>query len=508
MAKFCPSCGKPNDDAAGFCVSCGAAFPAQAAPPPAAPPPATPPAASAYGAPPPAGPPPAGPFAGPAIPPAAPGGPEATAPGGGSRTPLIILIVLLIAAAIAVACYFLFLRGSGDKGTPSSPSPSASTSASASANATGSASPSPTATVAEGETCAAVQGVKADSIGAFDFHGGFVQLVPAGGKPLSEVAWSPDGRYLAYLRMKKQWSLEATLMVCDTSDGSTGPVSFGSLVPEAIYGYTWVSPTRLVAAAVKALGGGAKRNGDLYLCDVAAGTAEPLKDASGNALKGLEPSASADGKLLVFDSFGPKISSTSIAEKLQLADLGSGAVKTVRSGQVDTIVEGYNFNEPRLSPDGQAIFAESVGSDVGFAATVYATDGAILLRTDYLMYPSGGAWDPSGSGRLAFGAHRSESGPNLLYMYDPGSDGLVTVAKVRGRFLDGVTWSPDGKTIYYTLISPTNDYRTDDLWAIGVGGAGRKLVDRDTGWPALKKGGLGPSASEGSSPTPAPSSTP
>jgi WD40 repeat protein len=497
MARPCPSCGKPVDDDAAFCLSCGAALPPAGAP-------AAPAAGAATG-------PPAAPAAGTGTPPPSPPPPPADTPppaGGTSRRPLIVVIVVLavlVVAALAVAAYFAFLRDSDD-GKPT-PSPTIT-------------SPSPTPdAIPSGSTVAVVAGPEGDTLTAIDTNGDSAILVPGDGKPLTDLQWSPDGTRIGYLKHDYHLSSETTLMVYDVTAGQEARVSFGDLSPQMVYGFAWISPTELVAAAYPSVPKQTKSNGTLYRCDVAAGTAEPLNDSSGTALQGQQPSASADGSKLTFVSFTAGGSAGSATETLELLDMASGTVKKVASAQNELRIEGYNYNAPLLSPDGTQIFTEHTGSDPGFSVTIYNTDGSTVATLPGLSWPTGAAWDPTGSNRVVFGGTIPEgnefSGPAppekpvLIRVWDPqaaGTGEFVVVRALRTGPLHGFAWSPDGEWIIYTVMSPRHDYVTEDLFMMKSGGGPPRPVMKDGGYPSWAMAVM-PQLSGGSSPTPAASTT-
>ena len=488
MSKFCPSCGAENADAAVFCAACGGALPAAAQPPagtpapPLGPPPTGPPLmASQPVGPPPVGPPPAG-FAAPPPP----------ASGGGWKKPLLVVVAVLAALAIAVAIYALATRDDSS-GPTASPSPSRSASPSATASASPTVTASPSLTAAPVSTIAAAFGPKADTLGTWDTADNTAVLVSGGGRPLSNLQWSPDGKLIAYQELKKQWGWESKLMICDVASGAAEPVSFGGLAAKVVHGYAWVSETELVASVSTTVPKDSHRNGTLYLCDVAAGAAASLKQSDDSRLEGVDPSVSADGQRIAFVNFEPA-GTTSVTESLMLFDRGDRSLKPLASGQIDTMIDGRLFDVPLISPDGSQIFTEQTGSDVGFGVTVYGDDGAKVASIDYLLFPTGAAWDPdraSGFGRLCFGGGKQERGGGSIYIYDQESAGFERLFKVRGKanagygpLLHDFTWSPDGEWIAYTIMSPRHDYRTDDLWKVRSDGTMNQRISTDAGWPS------------------------
>jgi Tol biopolymer transport system component len=410
--------------------------------------------------------------------------PPAPPSGSGGRKPLLIaLIVVCVLALVATAALAYVLVAGGDDPKPT-PTPLAKATTTV-PSASPSGSPSAGATLAPVATIAAAFGAHSETLGTMDTDGNGAVLETATGMSLGDIQWSPDGKLIAYQLRKDRYAWRSTLMVYDVAAGTAEPVSFGDITPKVVYGYTWTSDTEIVAAAFETLPKWRLRNGALYRCDLAGGSAEPLALADGAELEGVDPSASADGGRLTYCSYSPH-SSTEVTESLQLFDAASGTVATVADATVYSDIDGRAFDRPLLSPDGTQIFTEQTGSDVGFGVTIYSTEGAKLASIDYLLFPGGAAWDRSGSGRLVFGGRKKERAATSVFVYDSGSNDFATAFKVDaggrdgyGNILRDFAWSPDGEWIAYTVMSPRHDYMTDDLWIARTDGSGLTRVSRD-----------------------------
>ena len=88
-------------------------------------------------------------------------------------------------------------------------------------------------------------------------------------------------------------------------------------------------------------------------------------------------------------------------ERLELLDRASGAVTELGTNKALFDVNARAFDEPLISPSGEAIIYRRAGSDVGTSYTVVGADGATLMPAKETQFPAGYAWDPDGDqGRL------------------------------------------------------------------------------------------------------------
>ncbi len=380
-------------------------------------------------------------------------------------------IVVLVVAAAAVAAYFLFIRDTGGKTTAkptpkatptplSSPSPSVSTSATA--------SPSPSASPSGTPVLAFVSGRKSDGISLANTDGTVDQLVPGTGRAITAPAWSPGGRYLAYIQGAYE---SAQLCIYDAATKRTAPFSFGGDPPVAVESYAWTAPTQLVAAGFAQRPRRFTENAVLWSCNVFLGTATPLKDSSGAVIKGRDISAAAGE--VVFDVYtdryreGPY--SVQVTANLRLLDLQSGMVQDIASHQE---MEGYEFDyqEPLLSPDGSAVMFSSTGTDVSVTYEILGTDGSVIMAPKHLLFPSRYSWNPARPTQIAFAGRRQENGPTFIFRYDTASGGgPKVIANISGQILMDLVWSPDGKTVAYTLLDRQYNLDTGDLMAFSPG---------------------------------------
>jgi WD40 repeat protein len=491
MAGTCHVCGRANDDDASFCQRCGAALGGPAAPiPPAAPagpadttqaapagtvpgqtaapqPPVTPDtivpaAASACLTAPASSPPP------PSQPPvAAAGGP----PGGGhSRAWIVAIVVAVIVAAVAVASAAYFMeegRNTGDV----SPAPSV--------EPTVSVSPAPEL---ESYLAAAV-GPKADRLAAVTADGTATAISRFSGQQIWQIAYSPDGAWLACVAGTHKRS-ELWLFEVSTGDARQATASTPDVV--AVDSIAWLSPTELLIAGYTETPKDTGQNAEFLVYDVAREGFSPLSDAGGVSLRGVAVSAARDGSRVAFvtyaDTKTDEYGMVSATERLQLLDRASGQVTQLGQNEAFFDVNARAFDEPLLSPSGNALIYRRAGSDVGTSYTVIGTDGSTLMAPKQTQFPAGYAWDPGGT-RVVFTGHSLEPadtasgiGPAIFWMFDTQTGSTEVLARYSDTMVQALSWSPDGETIAWAEYDQ-DKYRTGNVHLMPAsGGDSRALL--------------------------------
>ncbi|TDR80378.1 Tol-Pal system beta propeller repeat protein TolB [Paludibacterium purpuratum] len=162
-----------------------------------------------------------------------------------------------------------------------------------------------------------------------DIDGGRAQTVLRSKEPIMSPAWSPDGRYLAYV------SFETHKPVVWVQDLATGQRRAAANFKGSNSAPAWSPDGRQLAVVLTTSG-----NSEIYLVDAAGGGA-PRRLTRSDAID-TEPSWSADGAKIVFVSDragGPQIYS--------MAATGGDATRLTWQGS-------YNVS-PRLSPDGNTL---------------------------------------------------------------------------------------------------------------------------------------------------------
>ena len=537
MPRNCPSCGRANDDDARFCSACAAelvatcpscgttlpadavfcracgavvvAAPAAAATSAAPPPPVAPSAPAPPTVPPVSAAPPQSYAAAPArfeagggggVPPAPPpdmgrgaGGPPRRGPGAAL---LVALIVLAAAAAAAAAVYFFILRDDPDNGGgKKSPTPVASSS---------SAAPSPSA----GGYLAAAVGHQGNVLGTVDPDGAVKELASSLGSQIFQIAYSPDGKRIAFIA--GEWD-RPELSIADVEDGSVQQVAISSPAIVGFESIAWLGPEALLVAGFTVKPNFQGEDAELLVYDPVAGTSEPLKDGDGVALRGISVSASVGGEKIAYvmytDQKADQYGFWTATESLMLLDRDSGTVTRLGSGEAAFDVNARRFDDPQISPTGTAIIYRQAGSDVGTAYTVIDANGTTLMPAKQLLYPAGYAWDPSGTKVVFTGQPPNATGNASVrfFLFDLNVGGEPQrIAKYADTMVQDLAWSPDGGTIAWAEWDPVK-YRGGHLYLMAASGGDSRTLARWAMSPAWAPGAEVPPSS---APSPSPSTSP
>jgi len=453
MARNCPSCGRANDDDARFCSGCGAEIAAAepvtaAAPPaqasPAGPVPPAPPPALAQGA----------------------GGPPRRGPG----PALLIVIIILVVAAAAAAAVFLFIMpaGSGGDGGETTPTPVASSS---------SAAPTPSA---DG-FLAAVVGRQGNVLGTVAADGAVKELATTLGPQIFQIAYSPDGTRIACIA--GDWK-RPELSMLDVAQGTVRKVRIAKPALVAIDSMAWLGPQSLLVAGFTMTPKSQGEDAELLVYDPVAGSAEPLADEAGVALRGVSVSASADGNRVAYVTYTDQKTDQyglwTATERLNVLDRASGTVTKLGSSKALFDVNARRFDDPLISPTGTAVIYRQAGSDVGTSYTVVDVNGTTLMPAKELMFPAGYAWDPDGTKVVFTGQSIKGAGNGAVsfYLFDTSLGGSPKViARYKKAVVQDLAWSPDGSTIAWAEWD-TGKYRSGNLYLMSPsGGDSKRLAD-------------------------------
>ena len=343
MARTCPACGRSNDDDASFCQGCGSAI--------------------------------------------AGGAPETR-----RRAPtwLVVLVVAVVIAVIAAAALLLFPRGKKLVAGDRSPTPSA--------GATVNVSPSP----ALGRYLAGAVGSKADRLAAIGEDGSVEPIADFSDEQIQQIVYSPDGAWLACVAGTYERS---ELWLFDAATGDARQVTADTPNVLAVDSIAWLSATELLVAGYTEPPKATGQNADLLVYDTAAQGFSPLLDAGGVSLRGVAVSASREGAEVAFVSYTDvktgRYGMVTGQEHLEVLDRASGRVTELGASKAFFDVNARAFDEPLISPSGEALIYRRAGSDVGTSYTVVGADGTILMPAKEAQFPAGYAWDPDGT-RVVF----------------------------------------------------------------------------------------------------------
>ena len=288
-------------------------------------------------------------------------------------------------------------------------------------------------------------------------------IAPGTGAEMSGVAWSPDGRRIAYYQMQDEsWELHVV-----NADGS-GERVLGSA--ETWCSLAW-SPdgTRL---AVRRSRDGHDEFSVVNADGSGALTLKRVTAQAPNWCTGSGPAWSPDGRKLVFTADGKFLPSgvERGSEVLVVNADGSGRRKLTRNRARDF--------RASFSPDGRKITFVTDRSG-GIETWVMNPDGSGQAR---LTRSDGGAWSPDGR-RFAF----QRDGSVFVVNADGSGERRLTRIPRKGTkrvFSYGTSWSPDGRYVDFAsgnLMPPGGVFF--DAYVVRADGSGRwRLPFSGPGW--------------------------
>ncbi len=251
-------------------------------------------------------------------------------------------------------------------------------------------------------------------------------------------AWSPDGKYLAYILRSTSWT-KSLLCLQSTESGEER-----DLEPEMNFRWPLWSPD-----GRRILVWGRKEPNDIgfYFIDPQTGSAEPF--VLGTQGIGLQQAAwSPDGRFIFFRRFS--------------ADLEEGwyIKRDVESGQETELLHNYPINESALSPDGQRIVFRSYDKPDTTLKTMSTSgeDIRVIVRVknpEYIPGYSGLAWSPDGRYVLYFKARQTHqnSEETELWRVDVETGECRPFGLTMER-MRNLTLHPDGKRVAFDSGMP------------------------------------------------------
>jgi len=464
VARTCPACGRANEDDASFCQGCGSALDAPVSEPAGV-------AASRS----------AGVAAAPPTPPPDEGG--GTPPRRGTRAPkwLVALIVVVAIALLGSLAYVFIPRGGGTASGQASADQGPST---PTAGATVGVSPSP----GLDQYLAGAVGPKADGLAAIMDDGTVKPITRFNGRQISQIAYSPDGKWLACIAGTYRRS---ELWLFDAATGAALQATVHAPEIIAVDSIAWLSDQRLLVAGFTEPPKATGQNADLLVYDAGSQGFSPLTGTGGVPLRGVSVSASHEGAKIAFvtytDAKTDKYGMATANERLELLDSATGALKQLGQNKALFDVNARAFDEPLISPTGDAVIYRRAGSDVGTSYTIVAADGSTLMPARETQLPAGYAWDPGGT-RVVFTGHslkpaaNSGIGPAIFWVFDTQTETTQVLARYADTMVQDLSWSPDGESIAWAAYDQKK-YRTGTIFVMPAAGGDSK---------ALVKGALSP----------------
>ena len=240
MARTCAACGRANEDDASFCQGCGAAL--------------------------------AGP------------------PRRGKPAPrwLVALIAIAAIALASVLVFVLYPRGDTGSGDQQAATPTT--------GATVGVSPSPSLD----QYLAGAVGPKADRLAAIMADGTVKPITRFSGQQLWQIAYSPDGKWLACVAGTFKHS-ELWLLSTSTGDARQATAATPDIV--AVDSIAWLADDQLLVAGYTESPKATGQNAEFLVYDVVGQSFSPLVDAGGVSLRGVSVSASHDGAKVAFVTY-------------------------------------------------------------------------------------------------------------------------------------------------------------------------------------------------------------
>lgn len=504
MGKDCAGCGRTNDDDARFCAGCGrplpvtevpaagqsASGPPPVTPSPAQPPPVVPPAV----APPPVGPAqvaaPSGPHAVASGPPVVPPPGQGPAPSGGPAGPgrgaptwLVVALIVAVIAIAAVAALLFLPFGNNDKGGDKSPSPVATASLSS--------SPKP----ALDQYLAAATGPRANRLAAVTADGSVTPISKFSGGQIWQISYSPDGKWLACIAGTYKRS---GLWLFDTTTGVGREATVATPNVLAIDSLAWLSAKELLVAAYTVPPKSTGENADFLIYDPSAQSFSGLQDSGGVPLRGVSVSAARDGSRIAFVTYTDvktdENGMVTATESLDILDRGSNSITSLGTDRAYFDVNARAFDEPLISPTGDAIIYRRAGSDVSTSYTVIDTNGVTLMSPRETQLPAGYTWDPTGT-KVVFTGHSLEPaanssgiGPALFWLFDTQAGGEAQlIASYKDTMVQNLSWSPDGGTIAWADYDQ-DKYLSGNVYLMDASGGDSELLLKEALTPVWAPG--------------------
>lgn len=276
---------------------------------------------------------------------------------------------------------------------------------------------------------------------------------PAGSYGDGSPSFSPDGRYLAFVRRTAPHASDVFLV--PILGGSPKRLATGG---GRIQGLTWTPDGRRVVFSSDRSG-----NSLLWTVHVSGGEAEPVAATGEGALF---PDISPAGRLVY-----ARLSDVGYVMRAALPDLARRPASPIR-------VIPFPASTPQLSPDGRRMAFSSARSGAS-QIWVSGADGAQMRRLTSMPVSAGSPrWSPDGAW-IAFDS--LERGGWDVFVIRPDGTELRKVTAHEGSDLRP-SWSSDGKWLYFG----SDRSGTMQIWKTPVFGGQAAQITFQGGYDALE----------------------
>jgi Tol biopolymer transport system component len=340
-------------------------------------------------------------------------------------------------------------------------------------------------------------GPKADRLAAIMSDGAVKPVTRFSGQQIRQIAYSPDGKWLACIagtwRRSELWLFDAA-----TGDARQATATTTDIV--AVDSIAWLSSRDLLMAGHTETPKATGQNADFVVYDTLSEDFTPLTGSDGVALRGVSVSASRDGAKVAYVTYTDVKTNgygvTTGLEKLEVLDRASGQVSELGHNKADFDVNARAFDEPVISPQGQAIIYRRAGSDVGTGYTVIGVDGTVLMPEKQALMPAGYAWDPGGTKVVFTGQPMTSAdglSPVTFWQFDTEAGGSPSVmARYRDVSVQDLSWSPDGSTIAWAEYDKKLDWRTGAVHLMPAAGGDSTTLVKQALSPVWAPGAAAP----------------
>jgi eukaryotic-like serine/threonine-protein kinase len=270
-----------------------------------------------------------------------------------------------------------------------------------------------------------------------------------------DLAWSPDGRFIAYADTRNYASQVTQIWVAKASDGKGFPITDGRMNE---WTPSWAPDSRTLYLV-------SNRGGPMDIWQQRIYEDGTPDGHGARVTTGLELSAvalSPDGKRVAY-SKGRLVSNVWRVPILadRAATWADAQQLTFDQARVETVT---------VSPDGQRLLVSSDRSGNPDLWVLPSTGGEMQQLTADPTPDIGGAWSPDGH-QVAFYALRSGNREIWVQSLAGGPARQLTRGDAQNT---GVTWSPDGALIGFVSVSTAG---SPSIWVVpSAGGQPRRIA--------------------------------